>query len=318
MSALGIAAIALHTETARADNQRWVHLVPAGQFSGIDGRGPYRLADPEGVIRTSRERAGKVAMVLDYEHQTDHAAKNGQPAPAAGWIMGLQNRKDGIWGLVDFTARAAEHLANREYRYVSPVFHHTHSGQVTCLLRASLTNHPNLDELTALSASELSMDLQAELIGVLGLHAQATAEDIVTATRDLLTSTNSQTPDPSKFVPIGDFERAVKEANGLRQGIAKHQAEEFVERQVRDGALIPALRDWAIQLCTQNKPAFDGFLERTGPAFKAIVTASHTSARPPDFSGPPAEGVAGDVARQLGLDPREFSTHLAKSDAGRI
>jgi phage I-like protein len=320
MNPIGMAALALHAETPpNASNQRWVHLVPAGTFRGMDGRGPYSLDRPDAVIQASRERAGKVAMVLDYEHQTDHKAKNGQPAPAAGWIVGLQARKDGIWGLVELTPKAADHLANREYRYVSPVFTHDASGQVMQLLRASLTNTPNLgQQLTALATSELSMDLLSELIGVFGLAPEATAEDVVGAARQLVTSANSQAPDPARFVPIGDFQQAIAEVNKLRQGISKQAAEEHVDGFIRKGVILPFMRDWAVSLCSSNLPAFDEFAKGCGKGFSHLLTSTHASTTPPAEGGADVGGIAGDVARQLGLDTKEFSTHLAKSAPGGI
>ncbi|MBY0431223.1 MAG: phage protease, partial [Rhodospirillales bacterium] len=124
------------------------------------------------VIEASRRYAGRKLIAIDYDHQTDHAAKNGRPAPAAGWIKGLQARPDGIWGMVDWTGRAAEHLRKREYRYLSPAFSHSPNGEVTCLLRAALTNNPNL-ELTALASAGgtiMECDL-SELRQLLGLPA---------------------------------------------------------------------------------------------------------------------------------------------------
>jgi phage I-like protein len=38
----------------KADSQQWINLVPAGQFLGRDGRGPYCLASPAKVIDRSR------------------------------------------------------------------------------------------------------------------------------------------------------------------------------------------------------------------------------------------------------------------------
>ena len=79
----------------------WVHLVPAGTFSGTDGRGPYRLDDPAAVIAASMA-AGKLA--LDENHSTDLAGPNGQPAPARGWVVGAC-RMDAVRDRADDRAR---------------------------------------------------------------------------------------------------------------------------------------------------------------------------------------------------------------------
>ena len=76
----------------------WVHLIPAGTFSGADGRGPYTLHNPEAVI-TASIAAGK--LPIDENHAIDLAAPKGGPSPARGWIVELQSRTDGLWGKVE-------------------------------------------------------------------------------------------------------------------------------------------------------------------------------------------------------------------------
>ncbi|MDR1063242.1 MAG: phage protease [Azoarcus sp.] len=120
----------------------WVHLIPAGTFSGRDGRGPYVL-DAQAVLRAFGEHG--MPLAIDYEHQTQAAPENGLPAPAAGWIAALSARADGLWGQVEWTERARGFIAAREYRYLSPVFEYEpKSGRVVALLGAGLTNQPNL------------------------------------------------------------------------------------------------------------------------------------------------------------------------------
>lgn len=121
----------------------WVHLLPAGRFEARDDREPWELSDAATVIAATLAR--KIDLVVDYEHQTDLAEKNGQPAPAAGWIREIEARADGIWGRVEWTERAREMIARREYRFLSPVFAYERaSRRVKALLRAGLTNNPAL------------------------------------------------------------------------------------------------------------------------------------------------------------------------------
>jgi phage I-like protein len=278
----------------------WVHLLPAGTFYGRDGRGPYTLASPDAVITASRSLAGRRQLPIDYEHQTLNAEKNGKPAPAAGWITGLKSKPDGIWALVEWTDAAAAHIAKREYRYLSPVFYHTQEGVVTSVMNAALTNYPNLDQLTALARAEhktmdeLTAKLQ-EAAALLGLPATADqaailkriqdvgriAGELATMTGDVTLAPQSANPDPTKFVPIGDFERVVADANKLRQGVTLTAATARVDQEIRSGNLPPFLRDWALSVCTVNMPVFDGFLERVGPAFHRLMEpqAAHASQR---------------------------------------
>src|SRR5579863_9047568 len=130
----------------------WIDLVPAGSFSTRDGRGPFKNDHPDAVIAATRELRMTAGLPIDYEHATDVAAPEGRPAPAAGWIKELRIVRGGIQGRVEWTQEGARKVASREYRYVSPVFEHDQGGNVLCLLRAAVTNNPNL-YMTAISSA---------------------------------------------------------------------------------------------------------------------------------------------------------------------
>lgn len=132
----------------------WVQLVPPGAFAGRDGR-RFRLDDAAGVIARSLAAAPGRMLPVDYDHATERAfvGPGGRPpeayAPAAGWIVALEDRGGhplgGVWGLVEWTPRGRERVEGREYRFLSPVFRHQPDGLVLRLDRAGLTNVPNLD-----------------------------------------------------------------------------------------------------------------------------------------------------------------------------
>jgi phage I-like protein len=305
----------------------WVHLVPAGTFSGIDGRGPYKLTNADAVIAATREKAGRRKMVIDYEHQSINSQANGRPAPAAGWIVGMEARADGIWGLVEWTETAAAHVSKREYHYISPVFRHAKDGTVLAIENAALTNLPNLDQLVALNRAGATMEndlasklaAAAKLLGLPETAGQAEivgrfnelftlASDIASLTGEPLIASHSANPDPAKFVPIGDFERAVADGNKLRQGVTESVAKHRVEDDMRTGNLAPFLKDWAISLCVQNMPAYDSFMERVGPAFANILTPHRIGALPPATTG--KDTLSADelaVCSRLGLSAEEYT-----------
>jgi len=91
----------------------WIQLIPAGSFRGRDGRGPYVLDDPGAVIAATNALRMRAGIPIDYDHATDFAAPNGNPAPAAGWITEFAIRDGAIWGRVEWTERAA----NAELRF---------------------------------------------------------------------------------------------------------------------------------------------------------------------------------------------------------
>lgn len=171
-----------------ADAPEWVHLMPLGVIEARDGR-KWTLKDPQAVVAASSSR-GRDAVV-DYEHQTDLAEKNGQPAPAAGWIKEFQVRADGIWGRVEWTAPGADRLRAKEYRYLSPTFvADKKTGEVKAILRAALTNDPAL-YLIAL-AKEQDVDSMEELLkalrAALGLPENATQDTALAKVGDLVNS----------------------------------------------------------------------------------------------------------------------------------
>lgn len=309
--ALG-APIALHA-AADAAVPEWVHVLPAGAMTGRDGRAFVAGSLPT-IIAASLRQAPAKTLPIDYDHQIDLAPKHGGSAPAAGWMTALQARTDGIWARVEWTPRAREKVAAREYRFLSPVFMHTPKGEVLTLLRAALTNNPNLGQLTALNATGTPMDLNqllAALRELLKLPADADAAAVVDAVRSQGTAMN--TPDPARFVPIELFQQAVKEARKADLGLSAAEAERAVQDAIRDRKIMPWMKGWAVSLCATNAPAFKDFVEGIGPSLNSLLTDMAT---PRDWSkhlagdgarsGPP--GVA-DIAARVGVTAEDLAKY---------
>lgn len=139
-----------------------VRLLPAGRFRASDGRpqgvgGWWLDASIAARLVASRARTG-ADYVIDYEHQTLNAEKNGQPAPAAGWFKALEWREaDGLYMRdITWTDKARQMIAAREYRHLSPVFRFDPAtGAVVEILGAALTNSPALAGLVDLAAASV-------------------------------------------------------------------------------------------------------------------------------------------------------------------
>lgn len=167
----------LHFQIPAGGVPEWIHLTPAGTFSGTDGRGPFTLEAADEVIRSSMA-TGRLA--IDENHAIDVAGPKGQPSPARGWIVEMQLRDDGLWGRVEWTTSGRALIEDKAYRGISPVLVATkEGGRVVKLLRAALTNDPNLT-LTTLHSRTPDMDL-ARLRAALGLKDDATEDAILTA-----------------------------------------------------------------------------------------------------------------------------------------
>jgi phage I-like protein len=300
----------------------WIELLPAGVFYGRDGRGPFRLDDPAGVIESTTALQMNAGLPIDYDHATDFGAPEGRPAPAAGWIRELEVRGGAVWGRVEWTARAAGSIVAREYRYVSPVFQFDpKDGAVTRLLRAGLTNNPNL-HLTAIAASHtataeakdegMEFPIQ-ELRGLLNLESDASVAEVVAKVRELraagdaaaaANASGAHAHDAAHYVAIAEFERTLTELNALKAERARERAVHTVEDAIRAGKIVPAQREWAISYCAADARGFQAF-----------------AAKQPSIIGenlglggePPADRHAGGlnqaelaICAQLGLKHSEF------------
>ncbi|MGK2898373.1 MAG: phage protease [Burkholderiaceae bacterium] len=177
-------------------------LLPAGKFSGRDGRPGkgkhWSLSDAQGerLAASINEVATQTPIVIDYDHQTIRADKNGQAAPAAGWILSTEWRNGkGLFAKVDWTPKARAAIDAKEYLYISPVIvSDDATGEVTGVLLAALVNHPALLGMEPVVAQlaaqfthatdphqETHMDLLAALIKSLGLKTDAQATDVIAA-----------------------------------------------------------------------------------------------------------------------------------------
>jgi len=299
----------------------WIELLPAGVFFGRDGRGPFRLDDPAAVIASTTALQMNAGLPIDYDHATDFGAPEGRPAPAAGWIRDLEVRSGAIWGRVEWTARASSSIVAREYRYVSPVFQFDpKDGAVTRILRAGLTNNPNL-HLTAIAASRTAaaeietrdprMEFPTqELRDLLNLDSDATVADVVAKVRELhetsaASSTAAHAHDPAHYVAIAEFERTLTELNALKAERARDRAAHTVEEAIRAGKIVPAQREWAIAYCAADARGFTAFVAKQPSIIGENLGLG---------GEPPADRRAGGalnaaelaICAQLGLKHSEF------------
>lgn len=194
-------------------------LLPVGKLQIRDGRGPFFLKDKahaDRVIAASRAFAGAQDILIDYDHQSIFAAKDGVGgvAPASGWVKPEtlafetltvdEGTFTGIWGDVKWTGKAEAELKDHAYRYFSPTFKaETGTGLIAFIFNGTLTNTPAIDGLPAIAASlsppeGVHMDLTA-LAAMLGLPATATLEQ-VTAALTAMTEANAAAVTSTKAI----------------------------------------------------------------------------------------------------------------------
>lgn len=211
----------------------WIHLLPQGQtVRTADGRGPYHVASLQAVIDAS----GPGKFPIDENHAIDIAGPRGEPSPARGHIVGLQARADGLWGRVAWTNSGKALLEDHAYQGISPVFTHDLAGNVKAILRASLTNRPNLRGLAALHHQETSMSLIERLAAALGLDP-STGEDALV---DRVTSMHqSQTTATALQSSLSDIGIALGVAEGAEAATVLDAAKTAASRE---GTVVTALQ----------------------------------------------------------------------------
>jgi len=288
----------MNTLTARACNQPldgspppdWIQLLPAGPaITGADGRA-WTLPDPAALLREFTAR--NEPMVVDYEHSSEHRAPHGLDAPAAGWVDRLEARNGAIWGHVDWTPKAAQQIASKEYRFLSPVFTYAKTdARIVALVSAGLTNQPNLN-LTALNQEQSRMDLTA-ITAALGLAAGADIAAIVAAITALKSegenaaAMNRTQPDLDKFIPRPDYDAALNRAANAEQKLAEiataqlnQQIETALNTALKAGQICPATVEFYRAGCQKDGGlvAFNQFLKTAPPVLGATP---HLDGKPP-------------------------------------
>lgn len=339
MGAGQVAVAALRVEIPAGQVPTDVRLIPAGEFRAVDGRPTdcptwvMEAADGERCVAAMAARES--ALVIDYEHATLHAKRTGSKAPAAGWFQALEWRADGLWAVqIDWTALAAQHIASREYRYMSPVFaYDPQSGRVRQLLHAALTNDPGLDGLTDLAALAADLflppttsrgiamnELLKKLLAALGLQESVTEAEALAAVAALKTNVATLSaqvahPDPARFVPIATLSALQAEHADVQGRLAALTAEvngskieQAVSAGLAAGKLTPATEAWARELGKTDLAALTAFLA----AAPVVVALGQTQSGGQGSAGAGGAALSETelaVCRATGTSPEDFIKH---------
>ena len=281
----------------------WIMLLPKGPaIEGRDGR-QWRMSDPARIVAAFA--ANRAALPVDLEHSQFQRAPQALEAPAMGWIEEVETRDGAVWGRVDWTPKGAALVADKSYRYSSPVFtFDPRSREVAALRGAGLVNRPNLDT-AALNRSDSPMDL-SKIAAALGLPETASAEDILAAIAAMknekaeLAANRAATPPADKFVAIATYQTALNRAETAERALAAQaqaarEAEiaALVDGAVEGGKVAPADKDFYLAACRA-----EGGVER----FKTFVGAK----------------AVDPAARKSGLDDKALAETGSKLTADEL
>ncbi|MFA4902866.1 MAG: phage protease [Desulfobaccales bacterium] len=292
----------------------WIRVLPLGKVELADHREPFMVdeASLDSMVAAFRTRG--IDLVIDYEHQS----LNGERAPAAGWIKDLEARSDGLWARVDWTQQAREYLAQREYRYFSPVLRlDQETRRPTALMHVGLTNVPAINHLPPLVARwggeakpaalefktpMMEMDpvkekpmMVEKLKRLMGLTSEVEESTVcdkaLEAFRDLGAILNL--PDDATVAQLkGAVEahkaavvrlhKAEEEVQSLKARLVEETTERSVEEALKTGKVSPAQRGWALEYCRRDPEGFKTYAQR---APKLVPTGEELQLKKDPFDG---------------------------------
>ena len=347
---LALAACSMALNNANGSNR--IQLLPAGAFRATDGR-PLDVASwfvdaAQAQIIIGHMQSTPVDLVIDYDHQTLQKEQNGQPAPAAGWMRAPEwVEGQGLFVEVDWTAKAAQHIDAKEFKYISPVFlYDPKTGHVVKVVHAALTNTPALDNLQQVALAAMSSSFQTLsnheekpmnealklMLAMLGLPETTTEADAVAALNsvqsqlgdvklqdalpDRLVALNAALiPDPAKFVPVETMQQMQTQLVALTAQVQGFQAENnqaVIAAALADGRLLPAQKAWAESLATTNMTALNQFLGTAQPLAALTQQQTNGKEQPGQLAALSVEQKA--VAEQLGMSHADYQ-ELLKGEA---
>ncbi len=277
---------ALNSESSTAPE--WVELLPAADAEsmivGRDGR--QWLWDNEAQKSVLAQfRARDIDLVVDWNHSTQlSAAVNGGEAPAAGWVKDLEIRNGALWGMVEWTQRAAQQITERAYRFLSPVFDYADKTlRIGRMATVGLTNTPNLN-LTALNKEEAARQ-----------SSEAASQSVPQSNYDAL------------------MQRALNAERALAARAAIAQSKEVddaIHTALRAGKITPATAGFFRSTCSEA-----GGLERFRQFVAVAVELCGDSSlgRLPTSFRSSLNSEESAVARMLGQSEAEFLAEKARS-----
>ncbi len=152
---------------------QWIHLAPFGRWSGHPKCEILFSRDAfDQMIQNFARRTNPIKV--DYEHDSLNQNMPGHQKVASGYIHDLEVRGDGfgegdgLYGLTEFTAKAAQHIRDGEIKYNSPVINPNATDRKTDnpvgleLIQAAVTSDPFLDGQVPITLTRIDMAEQTQ------------------------------------------------------------------------------------------------------------------------------------------------------------
>lgn len=291
--------------TEQDTNTVWIPMIPKGEAKGRDGR-MWLNSNPDAIVN-----AFNAKLPFDLEHATEIKAPKGEDAEAYGWILALENRDGEIWAQVEWNYQGRWLIEEKRYLYYSPAFHYDAEGIITAMSSAGLTNKPNFYVPALNRQEETDMKLPQLIAAALGLAADATEEQGVTAINSLksekdIALNRAATPDLTKFIPIETHTVALNRATTAEaqlKEIDDKKVDGLVQAAIDEGKIAPANKDMFVGMCRA-----EGGVEQ----FEAFVKSAPSIATNSQVKKPKVEGGSQldkdelAMCRKMNLTEEEF------------
>ena len=303
----------------------WVQVFPQGMVKSTKGDFTVDSESATLIMNWFKQRGND--LVIDYEHQT----LEGVQAPASGWVKEFADRgADGIWARVDWTEKAKEYIANKEYRYFSPVVVvRSRDRKAVALHSIGLTNAPAISGMKPIvnkdgkdeNEEDDGMELLALIAGILGLGADATEETVVAALKALK---ETKIPPAHKevlnlldlkedasLVEIKGRVIALKNPDGyvkaeeflaLKDKLNIRDRDELVTLALTSGKITPAQKGWAEEYALKDPQGFKAFVE----AAPQVVPLKQVATATQDNRGTVPDETQLSINKMLGVDNETF------------
>lgn len=306
-----------------------IQVIPAGETKTSKGRFVLDGQAASAVVQAFASKRND--LVIDYEHQT----LSGKEAPAAGWMKRLVDKgSEGVWAVVEWTERAKQYLAAKEYKYLSPVIQVRKSdGRVMALQHAGLTNTPAIDGMVplvlkdGLTIRENEETSMKTLFKLLGLKEDATEDQAVEAVKQLqgaaqvvankkvletlgLKETATESEVTGTIVALKQTHEQhgslAQKVEKLTQDLAARDASDLVALAMKDGKVTPAQEPWAKEYATRDPEGFKVFVAK---APIVINTGDVAGSQKPAGGEGGVDETQMLINKQLGVDAETFKKY---------
>lgn len=236
-------------------NDKPIKVAVIGEWKGHNN-GSFKVSEEDlnSMIKYFNEK--KIDLVIDYEHQS---LKN-EKAPAAGWIKELYLENGSLMAKADFNKEAKNYIANKQYRYLSPVFEfNTKDNKSGEFVRAklhsvALTNTPFIDELGELIANKNKVGCNP----FTPLEVQSTiqkGEQMDEKIKELEKSVLVLKDENSNLVAQNETLKKQSEES------AKELVNILVDNALSSGKIANSQKEWALTYACKDLQGFKQFLE---------------------------------------------------------